>query len=324
MEDDLIRTQPVPLTLQDAIKFFAVYDNCLNFMVQLRWPDGWVKCPQCGSDRVVWLANARLFKCYENHPRPKFSLKTGTVFEDSPLGLDKWLAAVWLIVNCKNGISSYEIHRDLGVTQKTAWFMLHRIRLAMQDPSDGGKLAGTVEVDETYIGGAARNMHDDRRRKSGIKQGGSGKAIVIHALERKGKVRATVAVSRKKPVMQSFVKGNVNPGSRIMSDEFAGSWKMDDEYTHKIVNHLETYVVGNVHTNGIENFWSLLKRGLRGSYISVEPFHLFRYVDEQVFRFNTRKTLNDFGRFALAVFQIVGRRLTYANLIGKEAETPAC
>jgi transposase-like protein len=324
MEDDLIRTQPVPLTLQDAVKFFAVYDNCLNFMVQLRWPDGKVKCPQCGSDRVVWLANARLFKCYEKHDRPKFSLKTGTVFEDSPLGLDKWLAAVWLIVNCKNGISSYEIHRDLGVTQKTAWFMLHRIRLAMQDPDDGGKLSGVVEVDETFIGGKARNMHNSRRRKLGALAGGAGKAIVLGALERKGKVRAAVASDRKNKSIQPFVKGNVSKGAKIMSDEFAGSWRMDDQYIHKIVNHLETYVVGNVHTNGIENFWSLLKRTLRGSYVSVEPFHLFRYVDEQVFRFNTRKTLNDFGRFALALYQIVGKRLTYANLIGKEAETPAC
>jgi transposase-like protein len=227
-------------------------------------------------------------------------------------------------VNCKNGISSYEIHRDLGVTQKTAWFMLHRIRLAMQDPDSGGLLGGEVEVDETYIGGAARNMHNWRRRKSDVKQGGSGKAIVIGALERKGKVRATVAANRKKATMQPFVKANVQAGARIMSDEFASCWRMDDEYVHNIVNHLETYVVGNVHTNGIENFWSLLKRTLRGSYISVEPFHLFRYVDEQVFRFNTRKTLNDFGRFALTLYQIVGKRLTYTDLIGKEAETPAC
>ncbi|MGD0577497.1 MAG: IS1595 family transposase [Bryobacteraceae bacterium] len=314
----------VPLTLQDAIKHFSDFENCREFMVHLRWPDGKVQCPRCGSERVVWLAKAHLFKCYEKHQRPKFSLKTGTVLEDSAIGLDKWLVAVWLIVNCKNGISSYEISRDLGVTQKTAWFMLHRIRLAMQDPTDGGKLAGEVEVDETFIGGRARNMHKDRRLKAqqdGRNEGG--KAIVLGLLERKGRVRAAVVPDRKNKTMQPVVQANVQAGSRIMSDEHGSWWKMDDLYIHEMVNHFEAYVKGNVHTNGIENFWSLLKRTLRGSYISVEPFHLFRYVDEQAFRFNTRQICNDFGRFALALYQIVGKRLTYNELIGKEAETAA-
>lgn len=312
----------VPLTLQEAIQHFSEFENCRKFIVELRWPNGKVKCPYCGSERVVWLAKAHLFKCYERHERPKFSLKTGTVFEDSPIGLDKWLVAVWLIVNCKNGISSYEIARDLGVTQKTAWFMLHRVRLAMQDPTDGGKLAGEVEVDETLIGGRSRNMHKDRRIKAQSQgRNTGGKSIVLGILERGKKVRATVVPDRKKPTMQNFVRENVKPGSQVFSDEHAYQWKMDAEYVHGIVNHLEKYVQGNVHTNGIENFWSLLKRTLRGSYVSVEPFHLFRYVDEQAFRFNTRQICNDFGRFALALYQIVGKRLTYNELIGKEAET---
>jgi hypothetical protein len=314
----------VPLTLQDAIRHFAEFENCRTFMTELRWPDGEVKCPTCGSKRVAWLATARLFKCYEKHPRPKFSLKTGTIFEDSPLGLDKWLAAVWMVVNCKNGVSSYELHRDLGVTQKTAWFMLHRIRLAMQDPQTGGKLGGEVEVDETYIGGKVRNMHKSRRPKHRPTAGGAGKTIVLGALERKGKLRAMVAPDRKKKTMQVFVKERAKLGSHIMSDDHARTWLMDDEYVFGIVNHLECYVKDNVHTNGMENFWSLLKRTLKGTYVSVEPFHLFRYVDEQVFRFKTRRELNDFGRFALTLIQIVGRRLTYRALIGKEAQTATC
>ena len=315
----------VPLTLQDAIRYFADFERCREFMVRLRWPDDKVLCPRCGSGRVVWLAKAHLFKCYEKHARPKFSLKTGTVFEDSAIGLDKWLVAVWLVVNCKNGISSYEIHRDLGVTQKTAWFMLHRIRLAMQDPESGGKLSGEVEVDETFIGGKARNMHKGRRIKAqALGRNTGGKAIVLGVLERGKKVRATVIPDRKKPAMQGFIRKNVKPGSQLYSDEHASMWRMDAEYVHGVVNHLESYVKGNVHTNGIENFWSLLKRALHGSYVSVEPFHLFRYVDEQAFRFNTRKTCNDFGRFALALYQCVGKRLTYDELIGKEAETAAC
>src|SRR5271170_6699195 len=140
------------LTLQQAVVYFSKFENCKEFMVALRWPDGKVKCPRCGSDHVVYLEKARVFKCYGKHESPKFSLKTGTIFEDSPLGLDKWLPAVWMIVNDKNGISSFELHRAIGVTQKTAWFMLHRIRLAMQDNS-GGKLGGEIEVDETFVGG---------------------------------------------------------------------------------------------------------------------------------------------------------------------------
>jgi transposase-like protein len=316
------------LTLHEAVTHFSDYENCLKFMTELRWPDGVVKCPRCDSDHVVYLAKQRKWKCYGKHEKPTFTLKTGTVFEDSPIPLDKWIVATWQVVNCKNGISSWELHRALGVTQKTAWFMLHRIRLAMQDDLTGGQLSGEVEVDETFIGGKARNMHKGRKealkkeRNQGI-QGGAGKAVVLGALERKGRVRARVTSDRKKSVMQPFVKDNVLKGAEIHSDEFAGNWRMDEDYTHKVVNHLETYVDGNVHTNGIENFWSLLKRGIGGTYVSVEPFHLFRYVDEQAFRYNTRKmtdgtVITDYQRFMLAMSQIVGRRLTYRQLTGKE------
>ena len=191
-----------PKTLLEAIRYFSDYENCHQFMMDLRWPDGKVRCPQCASDHVVYLAKARVWKCYTKHPRQKFSLKTGTIFEDSPLGLDKWLAAVWLIVNCKNGISSYEIARDLGVTQKSAWHMAHRIRLALQ-AGDFGKLSGEVEVDETFIGGKARNMHIAQRKRRITGTGGKDKTAVLGVLERGGKVRTTVVADRKKKTLQT-------------------------------------------------------------------------------------------------------------------------
>ena len=310
-----------PKTLQEAIIYFADPQNCRVFMAALRWPDGKVLCPHCGSDNVDWLPNANLFKCYEKHPRQKFSLKVGTVFEDSPIGLEKWLPVVWMVVNAKNGVSSWEIHRAMGVTQKTAWFMLQRARLAMQDDLTGGNLGGDVEVDETYIGGKVRNMHRARKNRVQKEAGQKGaKTVVMGMLERGKRVRATVIPDRTKASMQPMIRANVEQGAQIFSDEHAASWRMDADYVHKVVNHLERYVEGNIHTNGMENFWSLLKRGISGTYVSVEPFHLFRYVDEQAFRFNHRK-LSDSERFDIAMRQIVGRRLTYNGLIGKEGET---
>jgi hypothetical protein len=304
-----------PKTLQAAIQYFSNPDNCLKTLVARRWPDGVMVCPTCGSKEVRFLATRRLWECKGKHARKQFSIKVGTIFEDSPLGLDKWLCAMWLIVNCKNGISSYEVGRDLGVSQKSAWHMLHRIRLAMQDDLTGGMLNGEIEVDETFIGGKARNMHKSDKRRKGLKGGGpAGKAIVLGILEREteGKpkrVRATIIPDRTKTVMQENVKPHVEAGSQIYSDEAGCYWRMDGEYAHEIINHAEEYVRGNVHTNGLENFWSLLKRSIGGSYVSVEPFHLFRYVDEQAYRFNNRK-VTDSDRFDLAVRSILGKRLT--------------
>jgi transposase-like protein len=243
-------------TLQDAILYFANFENCLRFMTELRWPNGKVKCPICGAEKVTFLAKRRVWKCYASHAKPTFSLKTGTIFEDSPIPLEKWLPAAWLLIGCKNGISSYELHSALGVTQKTAWFMLQRIRLAMQDGTFN-KLSGRVEVDETFIGGKARNMHKAKRDRVITGTGGKDKK----------------------------------------------------DFQHAVINHAVEYANGTTHTNSMENFWSLLKRGLHGTYISVEPFHLFRYIDEQAFRFNNRK-MTDAERFAIVMKQIVGRRLT--------------
>ena len=320
-----------PKTLQAAIKFFSEPENCRQFMISVRWLDGKVRCPYCNSEKVTYLEKARVYRCYGDHPKQKFSLKVGTVFEDSAIALEKWLPAVWLIVNCKNGISSYELGKALGVTQKSAWFMLHRIRLAMQSKSFvkiGGPDSSPIEVDETFIGGKARNMHKAKRERlsrNGGMQGGSGKVLVMGLLQRGGQVTATVIPHRKNNVPEKIVREMVEPGTEIHTDEFVGYHKLSDGYVHKVVNHLEGYVKENVHTNGIENFWSLLKRGLNGTYVSVEPFHLFRYVDEQAFRYNNRATrdnpLTDADRFQYALSQIVGKRLTFAEVTGKVGET---
>jgi transposase-like protein len=312
-----------PTTLQQAIIYYSDYENCHRFMMELRWPDGKVTCPRCGSEDVKWLPNAKVFKCYQKHEKQKFSLKVGTIFEDSPIPLEKWLVAVWLVVNCKNGISSYEIHRDLGITQKSAWFMAHRIRLALQGKGFI-KLGGPdshVEVDETWIGGKARNMHAIVRRRRNVKDKHA-KTMVIGAVERGGKVYAKVVPDRKKKTILDVIIPAIETGSTVHTDELpAYIHAIGDSYEHKVINHLEKYVDGEVHTNSIENFWSCLKRGLGGTYIAVEPFHLFRYVDEQAFRFNNRTTkdnpLNDADRFTLAMSQIVGKRLTYQELTGK-------
>jgi transposase-like protein len=306
-------------TLRDAILHFADFEHCKDFMVALRWPDGKVKCPTCDSEKVTFLAKRRVWKCYTGHTSPTFSLKTGTIFEDSPIPLEKWLPAVWMLLNCKNGMSSWELHRALGVTQKTAWFMLHRIRLAAQSKTFN-KLAGEVEVDETFIGGKARNMHADKREEKIHGRGPEGKTIVAAVLERGGMVRAKVCATRRKPELQALVRENVEAGSNLYSDELK-SYDGLDEFTHQVINHAVSHVEGNIHTNGLENFWSLLKRCLHGTYIAVEPFHLFRYVDEEVFRYNNRD-MTDIQRFVFAMRHIVGRRLTYKQLTGKQGEVP--
>ena len=310
-----------PKTLIEAVTYFTNPDNCLNYLVGRRWRNG-VTCPTCGSKNVGFVASRRIWQCKTRHDRAQFTIKTGTILEDSPLGLDKWLPALWMIGNDKNGISSWELHRAVGVTQKTAWFMLHRIRLAMQDNSTGGKLGGDVEVDETFIGGKARNMQADKRAEKIRGRGPEGKTIVAAVLERGGKVRATVIKNRRKKALQALVRDNVEAGSNLYSDALKSYEGLANEFTHQVIDHADAYVNGQVHTNGMENFWSLLKRGIHGTYVSVEPFHLFRYVDEQAFRFNNRNDMNDADRFSVLVSQIVGKRLTYANLTANEDKKP--
>jgi transposase-like protein len=311
-----------PGTLLEAIRFFKDPDICLSFLADLRWPDGNVTCPTCGEQDVRFIKTRRLWECRNKHPRRQFSIKVGTIFEDSPIALDKWLAAVWLIANAKNGISSYELHRDLGVTQKSAWFMLHRIRLAMQAGSFE-KMTGKIEADETFIGGKARNMHAHKRKQKITGTGGAGKELVVGLLDRETKrVRVAHVPNRKKRTLQEHVREHVESGAELFTDELASYTGLDRDYVHQVINHAETYVQGHVHTNGIENFWSLLKRAIKGTYVSVEPFHLFRYLDEEAFRYNERKD-DDGGRFVTALRSIVGRRLTYKQLTGLEQPVPA-
>ena len=296
----------------------------MSYLVARRWPNG-VTCPTCGRADVSYVAARRVWQCKTRHPKAQFSVKVGTIMEDSAISLDKWLTAIWMQTSMKNGVSSWEIHRSLGITQKCAWHMLHRIRLALQDPSTGGKLSGDVEVDETFIGAKARNMHKDVKARRIKGTGPEGKAIVAAVLERGGRVRAKVVETRRKHELQAMVREHVEPKSALYSDALKSYDGLSEEYKHQVIDHAMEYVRDNVHTNGLENFWSLLKRGINGTYISVEPFHLFRYVDEQAFRFNTRKTedgetLSDAERFSLAVSQITGKRLTYAELIGTGKE----
>jgi transposase-like protein len=252
-----------PKTLQDAILFFSNPDNCLSYLVARRWPDG-VTCPACGSDAVRFISTRRLWECKNKHPRKQFSVKVGSIFEDSAIGLDKWLVAAWMLTNCKNGISSYELAKTIGVTQKSAWFMLHRLRLALQDDEGGGQLSGEVEVDETFIGGKARNMHKAKRAKVIQGRGAVGKTVVMSVLERGGKVKARIVANRNKQTLQENVVLHVEEGSQVFTDELVSYWGLDEKYIHQIINHAEEYVRGNVHTNGMESFWSLLKRGLNG------------------------------------------------------------
>jgi transposase-like protein len=304
-----------PKTLQEAILYFSKPVNCREYLVARRWADG-VTCPRCGSKNVLFLEKYNRWNCREKHEAPQFTLKTGTIMEDSPIGLDKWLTAMWQIVNCKNGISSYEIHRAIGVTQKTACFLDHRIRLALTSGSFD-KLSGECEADETFIGGKARNMHKGKRAERITGTGGKDKTAVMGILQRGGKVRAAVVPNRKKSALQAEVRKHVEAGSALYTDYLLSYEGLAGDFAHKVVDHAVQYVDGKVHTNGLENFWSLLKRGINGTYISVEPFHLFRYLDEQAFRYNNRKDVDDAGRFDLAVQQIVGKRLTYSALTGK-------
>jgi transposase-like protein len=325
-----------PQTLQQAIQYFNDEQTCIDAVAFMRWPDG-ARCPDCWTPggelgrKNYYLKKQKRWKCHDC--RRQFSVKVGTIFEDSPIPLQKWLPALWMLVACKNGVSSYEIHRGLGVSQKTAWFMLHRLRLALKTEAFafkmGGKDSSGVEVDETFVGGKFKNMHRERRERYGNKVGhaGGAKAIVQGMLDRdERKVRATVVPNWKRETLQAEVLNNVRYGSKLYSDDAVAYDGLKEKYIHEVVNHAEEYVRGQVHTNGLENFWSLLKRNLKGTYVAVEPFHLERYVDEQVFRFNNRATkdnpLKDSDRFLLALSQVSGKRLTFAELTGKGEEIP--
>src|SRR5947209_1885228 len=296
--------------LMEAIRHYSNPLTCVQEVASVKWAKGEPVCPRCSSKKASFLKTRLMWKCLAC--KKQYSVKVGTIFEDSAVGLDKWLCAMWMLANCKNGVSSYEIARCLEVTQKTAWFMNQRIRYAMHNGTIN-KMTGTVEADETFIGGAARNMHADKRAEKIHGRGPMGKAIVFGLLDREtGKVRTSVVGTRRKHHLHKEIRENVAPGSELNTDALK-SYDGLSEYTHKVVDHAEAYVDGTVHTNRMENFWSLLKRAIKGTYVSVEPFHLFRYLDEQSFRYNERKQ-TDAALLVLA--GVAGKRLTYARVKG--------
>lgn len=304
-----------PETLCEAVVYFSDENRAWDFVVEMRWP-GSICCPQCGSTDVRFRRTRKNWLCKDCVDKREFSVRIGTIFENSPLPLGKWMIAVWMLVNAKNGISSYELHRSIGVTQKTAWSMLHRIRFALHCGSFDKPLEGRVEADETYIGGKFRNMNKRRRvRYKGLRGNAVPKAIVAGLLERNGEVRMTVVENAGGKALQRVVRENVAEGANLLTDENSAYRALGEEYVHEAVNHAVEYARGHVHTNGLENFWSLLKRALHGTYVSVEPFHLFRYLDEQCFRFNRRKQ-TDQERFIGAAGGFSGKRLDYHTLTG--------
>jgi transposase-like protein len=323
----MLTQTPVLKTLQEAIAYFADPQRAFDAAIRFRWPDGEIYCPRCGAQNFSFIKTRRIWFCYDC--KKQFTVKVKTIMEDSALGLDKWMTAVWMLANCKNGVSSHELARSLGITQKSAWFMLQRIRTALKERSFGrGKLGGggALEADETFVGGKAGNMHKDRRARADAKGPLMNKTIVQGIFDREArKVRAEVVPNLSRETLQNVLLKNIKYGSIVYTDNAIGYDKVRYNFVHDVVNHTHEYVRGQVHTNSIENFWSLLKRTLRGTYVCVEPFHLSRYVDEQVFRFNNRKDgdrkITDSERFAAAMAGLAGRRLTYAELTGKD-ESP--
>ncbi len=318
--------QTQPKTLTEAIRYYSNQQTCIDAVAYLRWPDGKPVCPKCntveGERKHYWLNTQKRWKCYSC--RKQFSVKVGSVFEDSALSLDIWLIALWMVCNCKNGVSSYEIGRATGIAQKSAWFVLQRLRLVLKDvqpvPMGAGE-ANPVEMDECFIGGKPKNMHRSRRLK--LKLGTNGyaeKTAVFGMLERGSRqVRATVIPNVKRETLQKKILENVGFGATVYTEGWPGYDGLKGaDFVHETVNHMEEYVRGQVSTQAIENFWSCLKRTLNGTYVAVEPFHMERYLDEQMFRFNNRIGMNDGDRFAKALSQVGGKRLTYAELTGKE------
>jgi transposase-like protein len=315
-----------PRTLLEAVRYFSDLDVCHSYMLSIKWPDGKITCPKCGGENVGNIASRRMLQCKAKGCRKQFSAKVGTIFEDSPLGLDKWFVAVWCITNDKNGISSYEVHRALGVTQKTAWFMLHRVRLAMKTGTFQ-KFIGVTEADETYMGGKAQYMHAKRREKEITKRGPAGKTAVLGILQRTtpdcvSQVKTVVVPNVKAVQLQPYVRAAVEKGSHVYTDFFASYRGLDADYVHKTVDHAVAYVTERVHTNGLENFWSLLKRMVKGTYVHVSPEHLTGYLDEETFRFNERDG-NDGTRFLAVMKGTPGRRVTYKALTGKDDRAAA-
>ncbi len=309
-----------PKTLLDIIRYFSDEKVCVTFLEKLRWDLGIPCCMKCGSTAITRMRNRPIYQCKEKGCRYQFGIRMGTVMENSPIPLSKWLPCFWMICNDKNGISSYEVARGLGVTQKSAWFMLHRVREAMQD-GFFAQLSGEVEIDETYVGGKGKNKSYARGLASGIQAGRalSNKTVVRGMVERGGKIVADVIENPRRHHLLRGIRERIADGTVIYTDALKSYQALDNYYDHQVIDHSKAYVQGAIHTNTLENFWSLLKRSLKGTYVQVMPYHLERYVIEQAYRYNNRKR-DDLTRFIICVSQIFGRRLTYEQLISRGAE----
>lgn len=303
----------LPKTLIEAVRYFADLAICHEYMTKIKWPDGTVTCPACGTEKCTEIkSRPGWLTCNKPNCRKQFSYKVGTIFESSPLGLDKWFVAVWCIANAKNGISSHELGRALGVTQKTAWFMLHRIREAMKTGTFR-KLQGTIESDETFVGGKAANMHKAKREKKVTGRGPAHMTAVQGIMQRGGEVRTFVVPNTEGDTLRPNVLNHVEFGSKVYTDATPSYSGLARRFVHATVDHVREYVRGDVHTNSIENVWSLFKRCIKGTWTHIAAFHIHRYADEEAWRFNNRRC-GDGDRFERVMRCVVGRRITYRRL----------
>lgn len=298
-------------SLLALMKQFDSEEKCVAHLASIRWPDGAV-CPICQhGERVNFIKARNVFWC--GNCKKQFSVRVGTIFEESRLPLNKWFAAIWLATSHKKGISSVQLAKDIGVTQKTAWHMLNRMREAMKGMGEGGNLFGVVEIDETYHGGKEKNKHAHKRLKAG--RGAVGKAPVLGMLERGGMAKAFKVQTVDGAMIDVMVRQHVVCGSHLMTDEHAAYRVLDNDYVRQAVSHGRgEYVRGTAHTNTIEGFWSIFKRGVMGIYHHVSDKHLQRYLDEFAARYNTRDQ-REGDRFDGFLAASIGRRLTYQELI---------